>query len=58
MSPEIHDTVLVFSKTWGAVYLFVVFILAALWTYWPSRRKMYDHAAQSPLATRISANET
>ncbi|MCI5040976.1 MAG: CcoQ/FixQ family Cbb3-type cytochrome c oxidase assembly chaperone [Donghicola eburneus] len=26
-----------------------MFILAALWTYWPSRRKMYDHAAQSPL---------
>ena len=49
MNPEIHDTVLVFSKTWGAVYLFVVFILAALWTYWPSRRKMYDTAAQSPL---------
>ncbi|WP_195821649.1 cbb3-type cytochrome c oxidase subunit 3 [Roseobacter sp. MH60115] len=45
-----HDTVLVFSKTWGAVYLLVVFLLAALWVYWPSHKKTYDDAAQSPLS--------
>ena len=45
-----HDTVLVFSKTWGAVYLLVVFLLAVLWVYWPSRKKTYDEAAQSPLS--------
>lgn len=45
-----HDTVLVFSKTWGAVYLLVVFLLAALWIYWPSHKKTYDKAAQSPLS--------
>ncbi|WP_282022432.1 cbb3-type cytochrome c oxidase subunit 3 [Ruegeria faecimaris] len=44
-----HDTVLVFSKTWGAIYLLVVFLAAVVWTYWPSRRKAYDDAAQSPL---------
>ncbi|WP_170578245.1 cbb3-type cytochrome c oxidase subunit 3 [Ruegeria arenilitoris] len=44
-----HDTVLVFSKTWGAIYLLAVFLAAAVWTYWPSRRKVYDDAAQSPL---------
>lgn len=44
-----HDTVLVFSKTWGAVYLLVVFLLAVLWVYWPSHKKTYDAAAQSPL---------
>ncbi|WP_281973918.1 cbb3-type cytochrome c oxidase subunit 3 [Ruegeria faecimaris] len=44
-----HDTVLVFSKTWGAIYLLVVFLAAVVWTYWPSRRKVYDDAAQSPL---------
>lgn len=50
MNPEtIHDTVLVFSKTWGAVYLLVVFLFALVWTYWPSRRSIYDDAAQSPL---------
>lgn len=44
-----HDAVLVFSKTWGAVYLLVVFLAAVVWTYWPSHRSMYDKAAQSPL---------
>ncbi|WP_264212329.1 cbb3-type cytochrome c oxidase subunit 3 [Leisingera thetidis] len=47
-----HDAVLVFSKTWGAVYLLAVFVAAAVWTYWPSRRRMYDDAAQSPLDGR------
>ena len=50
MSPETHDAVLVFSKTWGAMYLLVVFLLAALWIYWPRHKKTYDKAAQSPLA--------
>ena len=49
MTPEAHDTVLYISKTWGAVYLFTVFVLAALWTYWPSRKSTYDTARQSPL---------
>ncbi len=50
MNPEtVHDSVLVFSKTWGAVYLLAIFFIALVWTYWPSRRKVYDDAAQSPL---------
>lgn len=44
-----HDTVLVFSKTWGAVYLLTVFLLAVAWVYWPSHKKTYDEAAKSPL---------
>ena len=44
-----HDAVLVFSKTWGAIYLLVVFLAAVVWTYWPSRRKIYDKAEQQPL---------
>lgn len=44
-----HDTVLVFSKTWGAVYLLTVFLLAVLWVYWPAHQKTYDKAAKSPL---------
>lgn len=50
MTPETHDAVLYFSKTWGAVYLFVVFVLAALWIYWPSRKPIYEAARQSPLS--------
>lgn len=38
MKPETHDIMLVFSKTWGAIYLLVVFLLAAARTYWPSRK--------------------
>ncbi|CUK27517.1 Cbb3-type cytochrome oxidase, subunit 3 [Cognatishimia activa] len=49
MTPETHDVVLYISKTWGAVYLFSVFVLAALWTYWPSRKSTYDAAGQAPL---------
>ena len=45
-----HDAVLIFSKTWGAIYLLVVFLLAVLWVYWPSRKKIYDEASQSPLS--------
>ncbi len=45
----IHDEVLVFSKTWGALYLFVVFFAAVIWIYWPSKRKGYDDAAKWPL---------
>jgi len=45
-----HDTVLVFSKTWGAIYLLVVFLLAVLWVYWPSRKQVYEKAAQAPLS--------
>lgn len=47
-----HDAVLVFSKTWGAIYLMTVFFATVLWVYWPSRRKIYDYAAQSPLDGR------
>lgn len=44
-----HDAVLVFSKSWGAVYLLVVFLAAVVWAYWPSKRKGFDEAAQWPL---------
>lgn len=46
-----HDAVLVFSKTWGAIYLAVVFFAAVVWTYWPSRKAMYDKASVSPLSS-------
>ena len=50
MNPDtVHDSVLVFSKTWGAIYILGVFLLAAIWTYWPSRKSIYDEAAQSPI---------
>ncbi len=44
-----HDAVLIFSKTWGALYLLVFFLAAVVWTYWPSRRKQYEDASRRPL---------
>ncbi len=44
-----HDTILVFSKTWGAVYLLSVFLLAVVWVYWPSRKATYEEASMSLL---------
>ncbi|WP_299828226.1 cbb3-type cytochrome c oxidase subunit 3 [uncultured Roseobacter sp.] len=44
-----HDTVLVFSKTYGAIYLLAFFLVATVWVYWPRRRATYTEAAQWPL---------
>lgn len=45
-----HDSVLLFSKTWGAIYLLGVFLASVLWVYWPSRKGIYEEAAQAPLS--------
>lgn len=44
-----HDVVLVFSKSWGALYLLIFFLVAVAWTYWPSRKSTYTQASQNPL---------
>ena len=44
-----HDAVLVFAKTWGALYLLAFFVCAVIWTYRPSKREQYRDAAHQPL---------
>ena len=44
-----YDTMLIFARTWGALYLGVFFIIAVIWTWWPSRKKQMDEAASAPL---------
>ena len=44
-----HDAVLVFSKSWGALYLLVFFLAAVIWTYWPSRKSTFKDASERPL---------
>lgn len=44
-----HDAVLVFSKSWGALYLLVFFLVAVIWTYWPSRKSTFQDASKRPL---------
>ncbi len=44
-----HDAVLVFSKSWGALYILVFFLAAVVWAYWPSNKKKFDDASKRPL---------
>ncbi len=44
-----YDAVLVFSKSWGALYILVFFLAAVVWAYWPSNKKTFDDASQRPL---------
>ena len=44
-----YDSVLLFSKTWGALYIGVVFLAVVIWTFLPSRKKEMDEAAEVPL---------
>ena len=44
-----HDTVLVFSKTWGMIYLLVFFLAAVVWAYCPSKKEEFEKAARWPL---------
>lgn len=46
---DLHDAVLVFSKTWGGLYLFLVFLAAVIWAYWPTNRTRFDAASKLPL---------
>lgn len=38
-----------FAAGWGLVYFGLIFLAAVAYAYWPSRRKTFEDAAQSPL---------
>ena len=42
-----HDTLVGFAKTFGLVYLVVMFLACAAYAFWPSRREEFDRAARS-----------
>lgn len=44
-----HQTLVVFAKTFGLVYLVVMFLLAAGWAFWPARQDEFDRASRSVL---------
>ncbi len=44
-----YDAVLLFSKTWGALYIGLVFLAVVVWTFLPSRREELEEAAGIPL---------
>jgi len=44
-----HDFLVGFSKSFGLFYLLAFSVGVLIYTYWPSNRKRFDHAAQSIL---------
>jgi len=42
-----HDFLVGFSKSFGLFYLLAFSVGVLIYTYWPSNRKRFDHAAQS-----------
>jgi cytochrome c oxidase cbb3-type subunit IV len=44
-----HDTLVWFSKTFGLIFLIAMSIGVVIYTYWPSNKKRFDHAADSIL---------
>ena len=48
MSVE-HDLLVGISKSFGLFYLIALSIAVLVYTFWPSNKKRFDHAAQSIL---------
>jgi cytochrome c oxidase cbb3-type subunit IV len=44
-----HETLVGFAKTFGLVYLVVMFLLCVAWAFWPSRQEELDRASRSVL---------
>lgn len=42
-----HNTVVGFSKSFGLFYLIAMSIGVVIYAYWPSKKKQFDHAANS-----------
>lgn len=42
-----YEKLVAFSKSWGLIYLIVIFIAAAVYAYWPSLKGRFDRAAKS-----------
>lgn len=38
-----------FARSWGLVYLVVLFAIIVTYALWPRNRKKFDHAARIPL---------
>ena len=49
MAFSYHETLVVFSKTWGLFYLIALAIGVVIYTFWPSNKKRFDKAKKSIL---------
>ena len=44
-----YDTISTFAKSWGLVYLIVIFLGAFVYAFWPRNKAKFDKAARMPL---------
>ena len=44
-----HETLVGFAKTFGLFYLIVMFAVAVVYAFWPSKQREFDRAARSVL---------
>ena len=44
-----HDTLVLFAKSFGLFYLIALSVGVLVYVYWPSNRRKFDHAAQAIL---------
>jgi cytochrome c oxidase cbb3-type subunit 4 len=48
--PFDHDTLVGFSKSFGLFYLVGLSLVVLVYAYWPSNKKRFEQAAQSPVS--------
>jgi len=44
-----HDTLVLFAKSFGLFYLIALSVGVLVYVYWPSNRRKFDHAAAAIL---------
>ncbi|MBT5047326.1 MAG: cbb3-type cytochrome c oxidase subunit 3 [Rhodospirillaceae bacterium] len=44
-----YETIAAFARTYGLVYLTILFIAVLAYALWPRNKKKFDHAARIPL---------
>ena len=48
--PFDHETLVGFSKSFGLFYLLALSLAVLVYAYWPSNKKRFERAAQSPVS--------
>jgi cytochrome c oxidase cbb3-type subunit 4 len=44
-----HESLVAFAKTFGLIFLIVMFLAAVAYAFWPSKKREFDKAARSVL---------
>ena len=44
-----YEAISAFARTYGLVYLLVMFVAVLAYALWPRNRKKFEHAARIPL---------